>query len=38
MGSGSSKASQAKTGRILCIVGLVLAIVLWIANIAILYI
>ena len=38
MGSGSSKASQAKTGRILCIVGLVLAIVLWIANIALLYI
>ena len=37
-GSGSSKASQAKTGKILCIVGLVLAIVLWIANIAILYI
>jgi len=38
MGSGSSKASQAKTGKILCIVGLVLAIVLWIANIALLYI
>lgn len=38
MGSGSSKAGRAKTGKILCIVGLVLAIVLWIANIALLYI
>lgn len=38
MGSGSSKASQAKTGRVLCIVGLALAIAILIASIAILYI
>lgn len=37
MGAGSSKAGQAKTGKILCIIGLVLAIVLWIVNIVMVF-
>lgn len=33
MGSGSSKAGQAKAGKVLCIVGICLAAVLWLFNI-----
>lgn len=33
MGLGSSKAGQAKAGKILCIVGAVIAVILWILNI-----
>ena len=33
MGSGSSKAKQANIGKILCIIGMVVAIVLWVLNI-----
>ena len=33
MGSGSSKAKQANIGKILCIIGLIVAIALWVLNI-----
>ena len=33
MGSGSSKAGQAKAGKVLCIVGICLAAALWLINI-----
>lgn len=33
MGSGSSKAQTAKIGKILCIIGAVIAVILWILNI-----
>lgn len=33
MGSGSSKATTAKVGKILCIIGAVIAVILWILNI-----
>lgn len=32
MGAGSSKAGQAKIGKILCIIGIVVAIVMWVLN------
>lgn len=35
MGAGSSKGSQARTGKILCIIGIVLSIVMWILNFAV---
>lgn len=33
MGSGSSKAGMAKAGKILCTIGVIVAIVLWVINI-----
>lgn len=33
MGSGSSKATTAKVGKILCIIGAVIAVILWVLNI-----
>ncbi len=33
MGSGSSKAGMAKAGKILCIIGAIVAVILWILNI-----
>lgn len=32
MGAGSSKAGQAKIGKILCIIGIVASIVMWVVN------
>lgn len=34
MGSGSSKAGMAKAGKILCIIGAVVAVILWVLNFA----
>lgn len=37
MGAGSSKAGMAKTGKILCIIGMVIAAVVWLLNIVVMF-